>query len=483
MLFSAGGLIREKGAHLRIRHRLAHLPLRHSGIEGIPAAAGRILRRAWRPAAAASRRDLGRQGSAPGSPGRPPAPKIRVLRPQRSSRWPAAARPPAAAFAAPVPRPYQSSNYAVRVAWNGSAASARSTVASAGTPSTGRSSLRSTASDSVIDRFSAATSSTALAMISARLSVSVHPPVHPSASALENAVFPARKTTGTLLPKLDVEGSSPFARFRCRQQGGVFSVVFFFPVFRSPHRAMATRNPIEASIAELRSLFTTGERKILDSSTGKALTTATERQVKDLLRQCRTLRDKWRDLVGDQTRKVKRDGRVGASRGTTTPANDRSRQKHSLLSNVVAHLETHLGGITGQSRSPAAGATATKPAPKSSAAKKASKSPIAGGSAARVSGTKTATAKAAKASASRPGTTASTAKSVSRKARQAGTIKALESSALSGLRTTKAGQQKASAALKAERLKLKGVTTRRAGHAQVQGSRSQARRDGRNAQR
>lgn len=246
---------------------------------------------------------------------------------------------------------------------------------------------------------------------------------------------------------------------------------------------MATRNPIEASIAELRSLFTTGERKILDSSTGKALTAATERQVKDLLRQCRTLRDKWRDLVGEQTRKVKRDGRVGASRGTTTPANDRSRQKHSLLSNVVAHLETHLGGITGQSRSPAAGATATKPAPKSSAAKKASKSPIAGGSAARVSGTKTATAKAAKASASRPGTTASTAKSVSRKARQAGTIKALESSALSGLRTTKAGQQKASAALKAERLKLKGVTTRRAGHAQVQGSRSQARRDGRNAQR
>ena len=51
------------------------------------------------------------------------------------------------------------------------------------------------------------------------------------------------------------------------------------------------------------------------------------------------------------------------------------------------------------------------------------------------------------------------------------------------MRVTTAKQRKASAALKAERLKLKGVTTRRAGHAKVQGGRSQARRDGRNAQR
>ena len=69
-----------------------------------------------------------------------------------------------------------------------------------------------TATDSTIDRFSAATSSTAREMISAPLSVSVHPTVHPSATTSENTVFPASRTTGTLLPKLDVEGSSPFAR-------------------------------------------------------------------------------------------------------------------------------------------------------------------------------------------------------------------------------------------------------------------------------
>ena len=69
-----------------------------------------------------------------------------------------------------------------------------------------------TATDSTIDRFSAATSSTAREMISALMSVSVHPPVHPSAIASENTVFPAFRTAGTLLPKLDVEGSSPFAR-------------------------------------------------------------------------------------------------------------------------------------------------------------------------------------------------------------------------------------------------------------------------------
>lgn len=61
---------------------------------------------------------------------------------------------------------------------------------------------RSTRTDSVNERFSAATSSTARAMISARLSLSVHPPVHPSAPSPENAVFPARRTTGTCFPIL-----------------------------------------------------------------------------------------------------------------------------------------------------------------------------------------------------------------------------------------------------------------------------------------
>jgi hypothetical protein len=232
---------------------------------------------------------------------------------------------------------------------------------------------------------------------------------------------------------------------------------------------MATRDPLESSITKLRSLFTSAERKVLDSSTVKKLAAASEREVKDLLRQCRTLRDKWRDLIGDQARTVKQSNkRVAATRVTAaTPTNERSRQKHGLFRDAVANIEAHLAAITG------AAPAKTAPAKKKPTAKGAATKTVA---AARTATQKTSSAKAAKS-----GVTATRA--VSRKARQAGAIKALESSAVSSLHTSKSGQRKATAALKAERLKLKGVTTRRAGHTQVQGARAQARRDGRNAKR
>ncbi len=245
---------------------------------------------------------------------------------------------------------------------------------------------------------------------------------------------------------------------------------------------MATRDSLEASISKLRSLFTTAERKILDSSTGKALTAASERQVKDLLQQCRTLRDKWRDLVGAQVRSVKRgSSRVAASKVTgATPTNDRSRQKHMLFKDVVTHIEAHLAGITGQSRTKVA--PAPKPAAKQSAAKKTSTVSASAASASKSSVAKDSSDNRTEGTA-RTTATGSKRRTVSRKARQAGAIKALESSALSGLRTTTSKQRKASAALKAERLKIKGLTTRRAGHTKAQGGRSQARRDGRNSMR
>ena len=218
---------------------------------------------------------------------------------------------------------------------------------------------------------------------------------------------------------------------------------------------MATRNPLDASITKLRGLFTAAERKILDSSTGKALATASEKQIRDLLRQGRNVRDKWRDLVGAQTRSVKRGSprATGVKVVAATPTNERSRQKHGVFTDLVTHLEARLAEIVGQA------STRKKPA----AAK--------------------ATAKARGASSARQSKATTTARSISRKARQAGVLKALESSAASGLRTTTSQQRSATAALKAERLKLKGVTTRRVGHTQARGGRAQARRDGRNAKR
>ncbi len=77
----------------------------------------------------------------------------------------------------------------------------------------------------------------------------------------------------------------------------------------------------------------------------------------------------------------------------------------------------------------------------------------------------------------------SKAATISKKARQAGVLKALESVATQGLVATKSGQRKASAADKASRLAMKGLTTRRAGHSLAQTGRKQARRDQRNSGR
>ena len=75
------------------------------------------------------------------------------------------------------------------------------------------------------------------------------------------------------------------------------------------------------------------------------------------------------------------------------------------------------------------------------------------------------------------------AATISKKARQAGVLKALESVATQGLVATKSGQRKAAAAVKANRLAMKGLSTRRAGHSQAQTGRAQARRDQRNSGR
>lgn len=75
------------------------------------------------------------------------------------------------------------------------------------------------------------------------------------------------------------------------------------------------------------------------------------------------------------------------------------------------------------------------------------------------------------------------AATISKKARQAGVLKTLESVATQGLVVTRSGQRKAAAAVKANRLAMKGLTTRRAGHSQAQTGRKQARRDQRNAGR
>jgi hypothetical protein len=239
---------------------------------------------------------------------------------------------------------------------------------------------------------------------------------------------------------------------------------------------MAAKDSLEASVTKLRHLFTSAERRVLDSAVAKSLADAGEKQVKAVLGQARVLRDKWRDLVGAQARRTKRGGkRVGPYPVTAAVStNQRSRDKTDLLSATVARLESRLAELTG----------ASGKSPKQSAAKPAAPSVrVAAAKKTRITKRGTKSAISPTASPASLTSRAIAKKAVSKKARQAGALQQLESAAVQGLKSSASSQRRVSAALKAERLKLKGITTRRAGHTQARGGRAQARRDGRNAGR
>jgi len=119
---------------------------------------------------------------------------------------------------------------------------------------------------------------------------------------------------------------------------------------------MAKDQSFDASLATLRRLFTAAERKILDSSTTRSLTAAGERRSRACSSRRQILRDKWRDLLDAQTRKVKRAKRPVTAKTVagTTPTNVRSRQKGDLLTAAVARLEARLAELTGAKAAPKA---------------------------------------------------------------------------------------------------------------------------------
>ena len=59
------------------------------------------------------------------------------------------------------------------------------------------------------------------------------------------------------------------------------------------------------------SLLTLAERRILDSSVGRSLTEATQKQLQSTLAKARVLRDKWQDLFKRQTLSGKRTNQLG----------------------------------------------------------------------------------------------------------------------------------------------------------------------------
>ncbi len=86
----------------------------------------------------------------------------------------------------------------------------------------------------------------------------------------------------------------------------------------------------------LRSLCTAAERKLLEMSEKSGLSKVAHAEVQALLARAREARDKWRGLVGQQTRVVKRAPKAVAE------ANARSRAKADLFDGAVKRFEAHL---------------------------------------------------------------------------------------------------------------------------------------------
>ena len=252
---------------------------------------------------------------------------------------------------------------------------------------------------------------------------------------------------------------------------------------------MAKSSKIAVSSDRLRSLCTAAERRLLDASERLSKIAHADAQI--LLKQVRETRDKWRDLLGKQSRAVKRSPKE------VSEANVRSESKADLFHAAVQRIESHLKSLG------SAVASVAKSVLKSPAARKP------GLKRARVAGHRTARAglraelagkaatlnraiakPAAKPVASKPVVltskpaaavgspgavkTVGTSKATSKKRMQP-PAKAL--AAAQAIRFDAAKQRTARTAAKNSRLKVEGLATRRASHTIAAGKRSQARRD------
>jgi len=88
-----------------------------------------------------------------------------------------------------------------------------------------------------------------------------------------------------------------------------------------------------------RKLLSRAEKQFFDSSFGAALAKHTQAQVQAAMKQARILRNKWRDLLQQQSRSAKRSGRA------TEAANARTREKHDILAGVVARFEKRIAEL------------------------------------------------------------------------------------------------------------------------------------------
>lgn len=225
---------------------------------------------------------------------------------------------------------------------------------------------------------------------------------------------------------------------------------------------MASKKPAnvtETLSQQAKSLLTTAERKLLESSFGSALAKASREAAQATLARVRTMRTKWRDLYASQSRSTKRSPRAGGA--PASAANVRSLEKSELFEAAIKRIEARLSELAAGIASAAASPKAKKP--RRAAASKPSISKASMGKPAN-------TKKASKRSSAKR----------SRKALSPDTLGTLSAAAGGqAIRFDKSQQRSAKRAARMARAGIEGSSTRNS-HMVALGRRAQVRRDLRN---
>lgn len=231
----------------------------------------------------------------------------------------------------------------------------------------------------------------------------------------------------------------------------------------------------------VRSLLTSAERKLLESSVGSSMEQATEKMLKTAVRRARELRDKWLDKFARQNRTTKRGRGREVKGGLGTPAtsstsNVRSREKAELFDGALRRFEERLRMLL----EPAKPAEASPAKPSGSKSTKPRAGAGSGRKAGGVQGKRATGADGSVVTAGRVAARAKGAKPRSKKAPATATP-AARSTVGSGqlVRADAAGQRSAKAAARKARENLQGLAIHRNAHAAARVRRAQARRDGR----
>jgi hypothetical protein len=268
---------------------------------------------------------------------------------------------------------------------------------------------------------------------------------------------------------------------------------FFKHTLEQVSMAKSSRGSVSSvatlSADRLRSLCTAAERELLDMSDSPGLSKAAHAEVQALLGRARETRDKWRAMVGKQSRAAKRAPRAVAE------ANARSHAKADLFDGAVKRFEARLK----QATSATAGAVGSAVKPIAVLKKKPKQSRVAGhrkaraGLRAELAGkvamlnspiakpaakpvvSKPVAAKPAGVAAAPVAAKAAAAPKTAQKKRKLPPAKA--AAAAQAIRFDGAKQRSAVTSAKKSRLKVGGLATRRGSHIMAAGKRSQARRD------